>query len=120
MAGLSVIFKAIDEISDKFDAMSNAGNKALDAFDKIADSADKALSNATEGTQKATDAMEKATQATDYWTDAVGNYDKGCLEAVYSTEELVNMGFKTEDALKAEAEAAENAQDKTEELGDEM
>lgn len=120
MAGLSVIFKAIDEISDKFDAMSSAGNKALDAFDKIADSADKALSNATEGTQKATDAMEKATQATDYWTDAVGNYDKGCLEAVYSTEELVNMGFKTEDALKAEAEAAENAQDKTEELGDEM
>lgn len=120
MAGLSVIFKAIDEISDKFDAMSNAGNKALDAFDKIADSADKALSNATEGTQKATDAMEKATQATDYWTDAVGNYDKGCLEAVYSTEELVNMGFKTEDALKAEADAAENAQDKTEELGDEM
>lgn len=63
---------------------------------------------------------KKAAQATDYWTDAVGNYDKGCLEAVYSTEELVNMGFKTEDALKAEADAAEEAQDKTEQLGEEM
>ena len=28
------------------------------------------------------------------------------------------MGFKTEDALKAEADAAEEAQDKTEQLGD--
>ena len=112
MAGLSVIFKAIDEISDKLDAMSSAGNKTLDAFDKLSDTADKAFANTTEETQKATEAMEKAAQATDYWTDAVGNYDKGCLEAVYSTEELVNMGFKTEDALKAEADAAEEAQDK--------
>ena len=120
MAGLSVIFKAIDEISDKLDAMSSAGNKTLDAFDKLSDTADKAFANTTEETQKATEAMEKAAQATDYWTDAVGNYDKGCLEAVYSTEELVNMGFKTEDALKAEADAAEEAQDKTEQLGEEM
>lgn len=120
MAGLSVIFKAIDEISDKLDAMSSAGNKTLDAFDKLSDTADKAFANTTEETQKATEAMEKAAQATDYWTDAIGNYDKGCLEAVYSTEELVNMGFKTEDALKAEADAAEEAQDKTEQLGEEM
>ena len=120
MAGLSVIFKAIDEISDKLDAMSSAGNKTLDAFDKLSDTADKTFANTTEETQKATEAMEKAAQATDYWTDAVGNYDKGCLEAVYSTEELVNMGFKTEDALKAEADAAEEAQDKTEQLGEEM
>lgn len=120
MAGLSVIFKAIDEISDKLDAMSSAGNKTLDAFDKLSDTADKAFANTTEETQKATEAMEKAAQATDYWTDAVGNYDKGCLEAVYSTEELVNMGFKTEDALKAEADAAEEAQNKTEQLGEEM
>ena len=120
MAGLSVIFKAIDEISDKLDAMSSAGNKTLDAFDKLSDTADKAFANTTEETQKATEAMEKAAQATDYWTDAVGNYDKGCLEAVYSTEGLVNMGFKTEDALKAEADAAEEAQNKTEQLGEEM
>lgn len=120
MAGLSVIFKAIDEISDKLDAMSSAGNKTLDAFDKLSDTADKAFANTTEETQKATEAMEKAAQATDYWTDAVGNYDKGCQEAVYSTEELVNMGFKTEDALKAEADAAEEAQNKTEQLGEEM
>ena len=59
MAGLSVIFKAIDEISDKLDAMSSAGNKTLDAFDKLSDTADKAFANTTEETQKATEAMER-------------------------------------------------------------
>lgn len=36
----------------------------------------------------------EAAAQTDYWTDAVGNYDKSALEAVYSTEELVEMGLK--------------------------
>lgn len=120
MAGLSVIFKAVDEISDKLDAMSNAGNKALDAFDELSDTADKAFANTTEGTQKAAESMEKAAAATDYWTDAVGNYDKSALEFIYTTEELVDMGYKTEDALRAEAIAAEEASEETEQLGEKM
>ena len=64
MAGLSVIFKAIDEISDKLDAMSSAGHKPIDAFDTLSDPADKAFANNTAVTQEATAAKENAAQAT--------------------------------------------------------
>ncbi len=95
MAGLSVIFKAIDEISDKLDAMSSAGNKTLDAFDKLSDTADKAFAKYHRRNTEShrSNGKRGGGRQTDYWTDAVGNYDKGCLEAVYSTEELVNMGL---------------------------
>ena len=45
-------------------------------------------------------AAGEAAQQTDYWTDAVGNYDKSALEAVYTTEELVDMGLKSAAALE--------------------
>ncbi len=40
MAGLSVIFRAVDEISSRFDAMVSAGTRALDSFDRIEAAAD--------------------------------------------------------------------------------
>lgn len=43
----------------------------------------------------------------DYWTESVGNYNKSALEAIYTTEELVQMGFKTADALNTPAQAVE-------------
>lgn len=46
------------------------------------------------------EAATAAAEQTDYWTDAVGNYDKSALEAVYSTEELVEMGYKSAEALE--------------------
>lgn len=109
MSGLSVIFKAVDEISSKFDAMVSSGTKALDAFDQIGDSADRAFSSVEEGSQRAADAMDRATEATDYWTDAIGNYDKGAMQAVWTTEELVDMGYMTDDALTQAADAMEDA-----------
>lgn len=119
MAGVSVKFKAVDEISSKFDAMVTAGERALDAFDKMESSADKAYSTVSDGAEQASDAMDRATKATDYWTDAIGNYDKGAMEAIYTTEELVEMGFKTEDALSEVADTAEKASEQMDKFGKE-
>lgn len=119
MAGVSVKFKAVDEISSKFDAMVTAGERALDAFDKMESSADKAYSTVSDGAEQASDAMDRATKATDYWTDAIGNYDKGAMEAIYTTEELVEMGFKTEDALSEVADTAEKATEEIDKFGKE-
>ena len=119
MAGVSVKFKAIDEISAKFDAMTSAGERALDYFDKMQTGGNSAYSAVTDAADKAASAISKATSATDYWTDAIGNYDKGAMEAVWSTEELVEMGFKTEDALAEVADTAEEAADKIDKLGKE-
>lgn len=118
MTGLSVIFKAVDEISSKFEAMTSAGTKALDSFDKIENTADSAFQKVVDKTEEASKAMDKASEATDYWTDAIGNYDKGAMEAIYTTQELVNMGFKTEDALQAESDALDKATKDMDELGD--
>lgn len=119
MAGVSVKFKAIDEISSKFDAMVTAGERALDAFDKMESSADKAYSTVSDGAEQASGAMDRATKATDYWTDAIGNYDKGAMEAIYTTEELVELGFKTEDALSEVADTAEKATEELDKFGKE-
>ena len=119
MAGVSVKFKAVDEISAKFDAMVTAGERALDAFDKMESSADKAYTTVSDGAEQASNAMDRATKSTDYWTDAIGNYDKGAMEAIYTTEELVQMGFKTEDALSEVADTAEKATEELDKFGKE-
>lgn len=119
MAGVSVKFKAVDEISAKFDAMVTAGERALDAFDKMESFADKAYTTVSDGAEQASHAMDRATKSTDYWTDAIGNYDKGAMEAIYTTEELVQMGFKTEDALSEVADTAEKATEELDKFGKE-
>lgn len=48
-AGLSVVFKAVDEISDKLESMANGGTRAADQFDQIGRSADNAYSNLQKG-----------------------------------------------------------------------
>lgn len=109
MAGLSIIFKAIDEISSKFDSIATCGSKAVERFDELGAAADKAYTEMADAAFGASDALEKAVQSTDQWTDAIANYDKNAMEAIYSTEELVEMGFKTEDALQDAAKAADEA-----------
>lgn len=47
-------------------------------------------------------AVSQAASQTDYWTDAVGNYDKSALEAINTTQELVEMGYKSSAALEEE------------------
>ena len=75
MAGLSVVFRAVDEISARFDAMVSAGTRALDSFDRIGAAADSSYDVISEGATGAADAIDRAASATDYWTDRIGKYD---------------------------------------------
>ena len=138
-ATLTAIFELIDKVSDKMDAIANSGSGVVDQWQRAESVADSAFDTATRGAQTtaqvasslgdtlddASQSFNDAADAADYWTDKIGNYDKSAMEAIYSTQELVEMGFKTEDALKAEAAAAKKAEDalddldeQTEETGD--
>ena len=119
MAGLSVIFRAVDEISSRFDAMVSAGTRALDSFDRIGAAADSSYDVISEGAAGAADAMERAASATDYWTDRIGNYDREAMQTIYSIEELVEMGYMSEEALNHLGDALDEAADDLEDFGDE-
>lgn len=131
-ANLTAVFELIDRMSDKLDTIAGGGEEMVAQWERAGNAADEAFETATTGAQEtakaaqnvassagdmgdaldeAASAFDTAATATDYWTDAVGNYDKSALEAIYTTEELVEMGFKTEEALEAEAKAAKEAEE---------
>ncbi len=110
-AVLSAIFKGTDEISSVFERMAASGAQAVDQWESASAAASSAFERAATGAESAAKAMDEAASSTDHWTSAVGSYDKAAMEAIYSTEELVELGYKTEDALTAQAKAAEDSAD---------
>ena len=115
---LSVIIEAVDNISSKFASIADSGRGVIANFRDIEDSANNAFSNMERSIEEASRALESSSSSTDYWTDAIGTYDKGAMEAIYTTEELVEMGYKTEDALTDAAKAADEAADELGNYGD--
>lgn len=123
MASLTAVFDLVDRMSDKMDAIANRGESAVESWERMGEAADSAQEvgvAAAVGVASAVSdygsAVEDAAGTTDYWTDAVGNYNKGAMEAMYSTEELVNMGYKSVEALEEERSVMELAQMATEDL----
>ena len=110
-AVLSAIFKGVDEISSVFETMAASGARAVDQWESASSAASNAFEQAATGAESAAKAMDSAASSADHWTSAVGTYDKAAMEAIYSTEELVELGYKTEDALTAQAKAAEESAD---------
>lgn len=131
-ANMTVIFQLIDQMSDALSTIASNGDRVVESWEASASAADSAFGSASTGAQRvaetcsgvasaaqeAGNAMQQGAESTDYWTAAVGNYDKEMLEAVYSTEELVQMGLKSADALQEEASAADQAAEAADELGD--
>lgn len=58
MAGLSVKFTALDEISAKFDNMAKAGTKATEAFSNMERTGDKAMDNVASNMDNVTQGMK--------------------------------------------------------------
>lgn len=111
MANLTAVFELVDRISDKLDSIASRGSDVVDSLGHIGDAADQSIGSAVSVADEAAtavgsfgDTASDAASQTDFWTDAVGNYNKSALEAVYSTEELVDMGMKSADALEYEAD----------------
>lgn len=125
MANLTAVFELVDRISDKLDSIASRGGDVIDRFETMGDAADVAVGEATSAIDGVATAVsdysqtvEGAAGTTDYWTDAVGNYDKSALEAVHSTEELVEMGLKSAEALEEERSVMELAQMATDDLNE--
>lgn len=110
MADLLARFKLVDEMSDKLGSMAEKGQSMTEQWERAGDAANAALEgiaggvstavSSVDGIATSIDNLQDAMGQADYWTDAVGSYSKELLEATYSTEELVEMGMKSADALE--------------------
>lgn len=110
MADLLARFKLVDEMSDKLSSMAEKGQSMTEQWERAGDAASAALEgiaggvstavSSVDGIATSIDNLQDAMGQADYWTDAVGSYNKELLEATYSTEELVEMGLKSADALE--------------------
>lgn len=92
-------FQNFDNVINDTPTMSNNNETILNSMATQANNA----SNSVQQLNNNISATPKTNF--DYWTSAVGNYSKSALEAIYTTEELVEMGFKTADALKVEEDS---------------
>ena len=130
MADLLARFKLVDEMSDKLGKMAEKGQSMTEQWERAGDAASAALEGITGGASSAVtsvdgiatsiDNLQDAMGQADYWTDAVGNYSKELLEATYSTEELVEMGMKSADALEEQNRMLELCERSATELSQSM
>lgn len=112
MAGLSVKFTALDEISAKFDNMAKAGTKATEAFSNMERTGDKAMDNVASNMDNVTQGMKNTTTATDNCSDAMENYDSACSRAADAMEEYENacnqISKATEDVASNQSQVEES------------
>lgn len=130
MADLLARFKLVDEMSDKLGSMAEKGQSMTEQWERAGDAANAALEGIAGGVSTAVSSvdgiatsinnLQDAMGQADYWTDAVGNYSRELLEATYSTEELVEMGLKSADALEEQNRMLELCEQSASELGRSM
>lgn len=130
MADLLARFKLVDEMSDKLGSMAEKGQSMTEQWERAGDAANAALEgiaggvstavSSVDGIATSIDNLQDAMGQADYWTDAVGNYSRELLEATYSTEELVEMGLKSADALEEQNRMLELCEQAASELGRSM
>ena len=118
MATLKVVFKAIDEISSKFDEMTRSGERALEAFENTGTAADGALSKVSRTATQTAKSADTATDSVDDLSSAIGDYEKATGQAADSAENLSEKTTETEKNLDEAAEAARKASEEVEKFGD--
>lgn len=118
MATLKVTFKAIDEISSKFDEMTRSGERALEAFENTGTAADGALSKVSRTATQTAKSADTATDSVDDLSSAIGDYEKATGQAADSAENLSEKMTETEKNLDEAAEAARKASEEVEKFGD--
>lgn len=118
MATLKVVFKAIDEISSKFNEMTQSGERALEAFENTGTAADGALSKVSRTAAQTAKSTDAAADSVDDLSSAIGDYEKATGQAANSTGILSEKTTETEKNLDEAAEAARKASEEVEKLGD--
>ena len=118
MATLKVVFKAIDEISSKFNEMTQSGERALEAFENTGTAADGALSKVSRTAAQPAKSTDAAADSVDDLSSAIGDYEKATGQAANSTGILSEKTTETEKNLDEAAEAARKASEEVEKFGD--
>lgn len=118
MATLKVVFKAIDEISSKFNEMTQSGERALEAFENTGTAADGALSKVSRTAAQTAKSTDAAADSVDDLSSAIGDYEKATVQAANSTGILSEKTTETEKNLDEAAEAARKASEEVEKFGD--
>lgn len=118
MATLKVVFKAIDEISSKFNEMTQSGERALEAFENTGTAADGALSKVSRAAAQTAKSTDAAADSVDDLSSAIGDYEKATGQAANSTGILSEKTTETEKNLDEAAEAARKASEEVEKFGD--
>ena len=118
MATLKVVFKAIDEISSKFNEMTQSGERALEAFENTGTAADGALSKVSRTAAQTAKSTDAAADSVDDLSSAIGDYEKATGQAANSTGILSEKTTEAEKNLDEAAEAARKASEEVEKFGD--
>lgn len=118
MATLKVVFKAIDEISSKFNEMTQSGERALEAFENTGTAADGALSKVSRTAAQTAKSTDAAADSVDDLSSAIGDYEKATGQAANSTGILSEKTTETEKNIDEAAEAARKASEEVEKFGD--
>lgn len=118
MATLKVVFKAIDEISSKFNEMTQSGERALEAFENTGTAADGALSKVSRTAAQTAKSTDATADSVDDLSSAIGDYEKATGQAANSTCILSEKTTETEKNLDEAAEAARKASEEIETFGD--
>lgn len=118
MATLKVVFKAIDEISSKFNEMTQSGERALEAFENTGTAADGALSKVSRTAAQTAKSTDAAADSVDDLSSTIGDYEKATGQAANSTGILSEKTTETEKNLDEAAEAARKASEEVEKFGD--
>jgi TP901 family phage tail tape measure protein len=118
MATLKVVFRAIDEISSKFNEMTQSGERALEAFENTGTAADGALSKVSRTAAQTAKSTDAAADSVDDLSSAIGDYEKATGQAANSTGILSEKTTETEKNLDEAAEAARKASEEVEKFGD--
>ncbi len=118
MPKLTATFDAVDRMSEKFANMYESGSKAFKQWEQAGNIGNKAMGDVEKGAVTTAKALTNVSSQTDFWTDKIGTYNKEAMEFVYTTEELVEEGYKSADALEYEAEMAKKLADELDNLGD--
>lgn len=109
----SNVIENTEKLSNEYNNISPINNGSVSTLNEIATQAN----NASDSVQQLNNNIGATPNPNiDYWTDAVGHYSKSALEAVYTTEELVQMGFKTAEALQQPANSVEQINGKVTDL----
>lgn len=111
MAGLTARFSLIDEMSDRMERIAKSGISMVEQFDRAGEATSAAMDGISGNAAAAASAVDgvavsvtELKEAADHWTDASGKFEKSLLETIYTTEELVEMGLKSEKALEEQEE----------------